>query len=138
MPQHDLYHDNVKRALLKDGWTITDDPFIIEFKGVRLFADLGAEKPFAAEKGEHKIVIEIKVFSGISLITELEKAIGQYSIYRTFLKRISPERQLYLAVAQDVFQDFFLRPAIQEIVSDQQISLLIFEPQAEEIVQWII
>lgn len=92
MPQHDLYHDTVKRALLKDGWTITDDPFIIEFKGVRLFADLGAEKPFAAEKGEHKIVIEIKVFSGISLITELEKAIGQYSIYRTFLKRLSPER----------------------------------------------
>lgn len=54
MPQRDLYHDTVKRALLKDGWTITDDPFIIEFKGVRLFADLGAEKPFAAEKASTK------------------------------------------------------------------------------------
>ena len=27
MPAKDFYHDAVCRALLKDGWTITDDPF---------------------------------------------------------------------------------------------------------------
>jgi len=26
MPALDLYHDTVKNALIKDGWTITDDP----------------------------------------------------------------------------------------------------------------
>jgi len=137
MPQYDLYHDAVKQALIKDGWTITDDPFIIEFKGLRLYADLGAERTIAAERGEQKIVVEIKAFSGLSLITELEKAVGQYGIYRTFLKRVNPHRELYLAVALDIYQDFFQRPAIQEVVVDQQINLLVFEPEAEEVVQWI-
>ena len=26
MPAKDAYHDAVKRALIKEGWTITDDP----------------------------------------------------------------------------------------------------------------
>ena len=50
MPQYDLYHEPVKRALTKDGWVITADPLIIEFKGLRLYADLGAEKTIAAER----------------------------------------------------------------------------------------
>ena len=137
MPQYDLYHYTVKNALAKDGWVVTDDPFTIEFKGVRLYADLGTEKTIAAEKYERKIVVEIKVFNSPSLMTELEKAVGQYGIYRTFLKRVNPERKLYLAVAQDVYQDFFQRSAIQEIITDHQMSLLIFEPTSEEITQWI-
>jgi hypothetical protein len=43
---------------------------------------------------------------------------------------------IYLAVADDVYQDFFQRPAIQVIVADQQIKLLIFNPQTEEVMQW--
>ena len=43
---------------------------------------LGAEKLLGAAKHERKIVIEIKVFNNPSLITELEKAVGQYSILR--------------------------------------------------------
>jgi hypothetical protein len=137
MPRYDFYHNTVKNALLKDGWIITDDPFVIEFKGLRLYADLGAEKLLAAEKTGQKVVIEIKVFNSISLITELEKAVGQYGIYRTFLKRINPDRTLYLAIAEDVYQDFFQRPAIQEIITDQQINLIVFDPNLEEIIQWI-
>ena len=26
MPAKDIYHDTVKNALIKDGWTITHDP----------------------------------------------------------------------------------------------------------------
>jgi hypothetical protein len=137
MPRYDFYHNTVKNALLKDGWIITDDPFVIEFKGLRLYADLGAEKLLAAEKTGQKVVIEIKVFNSISLITELEKAVGQYGIYRTFLKRINPDRTLYLVIAEDVYQDFFQRPAIQEIITDQQINLIVFDPNLEEIIQWI-
>ncbi len=32
MPAQDLYHNIVKNALLKDGWTITHDPFHYEEK----------------------------------------------------------------------------------------------------------
>ncbi len=44
MSAKDSLHFQVRRALVKDGWTITDDPFLIEYKDVLLKADLGAEK----------------------------------------------------------------------------------------------
>ncbi|MDY6803634.1 MAG: element excision factor XisH family protein [Cyanobacteriota bacterium] len=137
MPRHDLYHDVVKQALTKDGWVITDDPFIIRYKGLRLYADLAAEKLIAAQNGESKIVIEVKVFRGPSLITELEKAVGQYGIYRTLLQKINSDLKLYLAIDKDIFQSFFRRPAIEDIVSDHQINMLVFDPDLEEIVEWI-
>jgi hypothetical protein len=31
MPASDLYHDTVKNALTKDGWTITHDPYTLTF-----------------------------------------------------------------------------------------------------------
>ncbi len=133
----DFYHDHVVKALVNDGWTITDDPFRIVYKGTRVYADLAAEKPFAARKGTRQIVVEIKVFSSPSPMTELERALGQYGIYRTFLRKLSPERELFLAVAVDIWQDFFSKPAVQDIIADHQIKLLIFDPEKEEVVQWI-
>jgi hypothetical protein len=82
-------------------------------------------------------VVEIKVFGTPSPVTELERAIGQYSIYRLLLERISPERELFLAVAQDIYEDFFRQPAIQDIVAAHQMRLLIFDPTREDIVAWI-
>lgn len=85
-----------------------------------------------------KIVIEIKVFNSPSLITELEKTLGQYNIYVSLIKRINPERKLYLAIPEAAYQDFFLKPAIQDILNDQQqINYIIFDPIQEVIVQWI-
>jgi hypothetical protein len=136
MPQPDLFHPSVKRALIKDGWTITNDPYYIEYKGLRLYADLGAEKPLAAEKGDRKIVVEIKVFGSASQITELEKAVGQYSIYRNILRKNDPERVLYLAIADDIFNDFFQKPAIQDIITEHEIDLLVFDPVEEVIIRW--
>ena len=49
MPQYDAHHETVKRALRKDGWTITNDPLVLEYKDMTLFADLGAERRLAAE-----------------------------------------------------------------------------------------
>jgi hypothetical protein len=37
MPQYDLDRSTVKNALVKDGWVITDDPFVIEFKFLTYF-----------------------------------------------------------------------------------------------------
>ena len=42
MPALDQIHEAVKHALIKDGWSITADPYVIEYEDVRLFADLGA------------------------------------------------------------------------------------------------
>lgn len=61
---------------------------------------------------------------------------GQYGVYRTFLKGSSPERELFLAVALDVYQDFLQQPAIRDVLIDHRVHLLVFDPTVEEIIQW--
>lgn len=62
MPKLDVYHNLVKRALVKDNWTITHAPLYLKVGYRRLYIDLGAEQLLAAEKGMRKIAIEVKSF----------------------------------------------------------------------------
>lgn len=43
----DRIHRTVRRALIKDGWTITHDPFPLELEGDYVLADLAAEQSLA-------------------------------------------------------------------------------------------
>ena len=95
MPRHDIYHDVVKNALVKDGWRITHDPLILPYGGRNLYVDIGAEAPIGAEKEGHRIAVEVKSFLGSSEIMELERALGQYMLYRFLLTRQEPERVLF-------------------------------------------
>ena len=63
MPAKDLFHDAVREALEKEGWTITDDPLYFTVGEVDFYIDLGAEQLIAAERGTEKIAVEIKSFS---------------------------------------------------------------------------
>lgn len=58
MAAKDLFHDAVKRALEKDGWTITHDPLFLSFGGVEMYIDLGAERIMAAQRGNEKIAYD--------------------------------------------------------------------------------
>lgn len=136
MPAKDRYHDQVRIALSKDGWRITRDPLTIKYKGLIVFIDLGAEKFERDDRGEHRIAIEIKVLSG-SLTSDFEKAAGQYNLYRFLLKRRGSEYELFLAVPQETYDSLQEIPALMEFIEDQQISLLIFDAEREEILQWI-
>ena len=70
MPAKDVYHDAVKNALIKDGWTITADPYPIKYEEVKFFADLAGEKNISATREGKQIVIEIKSFLGRSPMRE--------------------------------------------------------------------
>ncbi|WP_293037074.1 MULTISPECIES: element excision factor XisH family protein [unclassified Moorena] len=85
MPKLDIIHNAVKNALIKDGWIITDDPYIIEYRKTKLYADLGAERPIAVQRNEQKLVVEVKSFVGTSKLQDLKEALGQYDIYRYLL-----------------------------------------------------
>ncbi len=52
MPAKDLYHDTVKTALIKDGWTITNDPLTLNIEDRNLFIDFGAEKLLIAQRAQ--------------------------------------------------------------------------------------
>ena len=57
-----LFHEIVKNALIKEGWTITHDPLHLRWENKDLFVDLGAERLIAAELGSRKIAVEIESF----------------------------------------------------------------------------
>jgi hypothetical protein len=137
MPRLDILHEIVKQAIIKDGWTITHDPFPIAFGLRRVYTDLGAEKVIAAEKRDQKIAVEIKSFVGISTVTDLERAIGQYAIYKSWLTRVEPERMLYLAVDEDIFNDIFQDISGQVLLEDYGIKLVVVNKEREEILQWV-
>lgn len=137
MPAKDLYHDRVKNALIKDGWTITDDPYFIKYEDAELFADLAAEKPLAAERQGQKIVVEIKSFVGKSLMYDFHSALGQYIVYRKLIQLTEPEYKLYLAVDDVVYGEFFQRKSVQAVSNENNVLLIVVDMENEVIKQWI-
>ncbi len=137
MPAKDLYHDTVKAALIKDGWLIVADPYRIQYKDIDLYADLAAERPIAAERQGQKIVVEIKSFIGRSPMTDFHNAVGQYAVYRSLIQATEPDYQLYLAIDDITYENFFKREGIAFIIEASQISLMVVDIEQQEIVQWI-
>ncbi|MBE9089203.1 XisH family protein [Microcystis aeruginosa LEGE 11464] len=137
MPAKDIYHEAVKNALIKDGWSILADPYKIKYKDAELFADLAAEKPLAAERNGRKIVVEIKSFLSPSPMRDFEIALGQYILYRNLISLTEPEYQIYLAIKDSIYENFFQRESIQDVVKINQLLLLVVEMEKEKILQWI-
>jgi hypothetical protein len=104
----DRFHQVVKTALKSDGWNVTHDPLQIKVGGVDMEIDLGAERLLAAERGDEKIAVEIKSFlASTSAIYEFHTALGQFINYRAALRREDPDRILYLAIPNLVYNSFF-------------------------------
>jgi hypothetical protein len=122
---------------MKDGWTITDDPLTIEYGDLYLFIDLGAKRAVAAKRGDEKIAVEIKSFPSKSRVADLQQAVGQYAVYRAVLRRVEPDRKLYLAVSKDVYDGVFVPPTGELVRSDLAIQLLVVDIANEEIVSWL-
>jgi hypothetical protein len=135
MPRRDLYHNTVRNALIKDGWTITRDPFMLGDPKLRVYADLCVTKTTDTD-AQITLTIEVKVFGTASHATELEKAVGQYVLYRSILKHANSPIQTYLAIPTQIHRTFFQHRIVQNLIKDEQIRLLIFNPDTETIEQW--
>jgi len=132
----DLFHNVVKTALIKDGWTITDDPLFLKVGGVDLFIDLGAEKLLAAERDGNKIAVEIKSFINTSSIADFHLAIGQFINYRVALKVADPERKLFLAVPDIAYKTFFQKEFPRMVIQQYELELFVYDIENEVIVLW--
>lgn len=138
MPAKNLYHDNVIRALIADGWTITHDPLTLSFGGKDLFVDLGAERAaVAAEKEGRRIAVEVQSFLSPSPVSDLQQAVGQYEMYRALLWESEPERLPYLAVPRRVHEGLLSERFGQMIVARLRLRVLVFDEHTERILQWI-
>jgi hypothetical protein len=134
----DVFHQQVKNALIKDGWNITHDPLTIRIsEAVKLQIDLAAENAIAAERDLEKIAVEIKSFIGDSDISAFHTALGQYLNYFQALEEQQPERIVYLAIPTETYRDFFQLSFIQRSLKRYQVKLIIYDPKLEEIKGWI-
>jgi XisH protein len=137
MSAKDIFHNTVRSALEKDGWTITHYPLFLQpTQRAKKKIDLGAEKLLSALKGDRRIAVEVKSFVGLSTISEFHTAVGQFLNYRIALERLEPERVLYLAIPADVYRNFFTDLFIQEVIERLEIKLLVFLVKKEEIALW--
>jgi hypothetical protein len=146
MPQRDAIHYIVRQALIKEGWEITDDPYVISYGERFLFIDLAARVDtlngtagefIGARRGKSQIAVEIKEFRGYSAIADLEQAIGQYVLYRLLLEQVDPGRELYLAIADTTFNAIFSEPIGDLVIRELPMKLLIVNVEAVEVRQWI-
>jgi len=133
----DTYHNNVRTALEKDGWIITDDPLTLQFGSRGVFVDLGAKKLLAAEREGQTIAVEIKSFVGKSPVKDWENAIGQFTLYLKILSRIDPNRTLYLAITEEIYVSFFAEDIVQVVLADGIIKIIVVDSIQEVITRWI-
>ena len=137
MPAKDIYHETVKNALIKDGWQITAENLQLPWGGTRAFIDILADEVFVAEKEGRKIAVEVKSFIGKSNLSEFEKAVGQFIIYRFAMRREDAERELFLAVGEKIYNKLFLHPDVIELIEAENLRIIVFDESKEVIVRWI-
>ena len=136
MPRKDFYHDIVKRALLKDGWTITHDPLFLPLLDTFLQVDIGAER-IEITRGIDKIAVEVKNFRQTNAYAnELHKSVGQVQMYMELLSKLEPDRDTYLAVSDEAFGAIFSKEPIRSFVQRLGIRLVVFNAISETITQW--
>src|SRR4051812_37179519 len=122
MPADDAIKPAVLAALVKDGWTITHDPYRIEVGTDNLYVDLAAERVLvAAERGVERIAVEIKSFLAASLMREFQLALGQFMLYQSAMRRTDPERKLVVAVSETIYHTMMTRPAIGLVFQDYRV-----------------
>jgi hypothetical protein len=60
-----------------------------------------------------------------------------YGTVNIFAKMGCTQRVLYLAVPVVTYDDFFKKKFIQISLEENQVKLMVFDPNLEEVLQWI-
>jgi hypothetical protein len=133
MPAEDHYHGTVMRAVSKEGWTVTDQQVSLSVGERRLWVDIRAIQ----SNGDTVILIEVKGFAAPSNVNSLANAIGQYMLYKVALKYIGSQERLFLAAPLAAYNGILSEPLGEWTLHELNIDLLVFDPDKEEIVEWI-
>lgn len=135
MARRDKFYQIVYNALKAEGWTITHEEYVFD-ADPQLSTDLGAERLLVAERQMEKIAVEIKSFLQDSQAAELEKAIGQYGLYRKLLELQEPERKLYLAIPLHAYEDIFARQVGKLAIEVFELQLIVYDVAEQEPLLW--
>jgi hypothetical protein len=132
LPAKDSYHDTVKHALLKDGWTIDAEQVTFILANRQCIIDIQASK---SAQGEI-VLVEVKGFER-SPVEQLAIAICKLQIYRFVLSELGQDIPLWLAVPLLAYHGILTEQMGLAMREQSDIDLLVFSPEREEIIQWI-
>ncbi len=135
----DLIHEIVKKAMEDDGWTITDDPYLLKLVGDKRSyeVDLGAEKLIGFEKGVEKILVEIKSFAGSSVLHQFHKMLGQFLDYSDAIEEGKIDKTLYLAVSTNTFERLIAIEFLHRRIKKYGLKFIVINLSEIKIVSWI-
>lgn len=88
-----------------------------------------------AFRADQTTFVEVKCFPNLASPDEQHTAVGQYLIYRTFLRLEAIDAPLYLAVPVTIYEQQF-DDVMLETLKEQHIWLLIFDETGERSLQW--
>jgi hypothetical protein len=136
MPSYDQCHEQVMRALQKDGWQIDEQQVPIKLDRRKVFVDMRVGRVMNGSR-QQMLLLEVKCFPDAKNTTqEIYTAIGQYILYRVMLRKVEFDVPLYLSIPENIFSDVF-DDSVRQAIQETQIKLVIVNLDEERIVQWI-
>ncbi len=136
MPALDQCHDQVVRALQKDGWQLEASPSRLYLPYRYVYVDLRMSRRVNG-KWEQLMLVEVKCFPDENNTTpDLYLALGQYLIYRTIVLELNLSVPLYLSVPEHIFAEIF-DPAVMRTIRDNQINIVVINLEQEKVIKWI-
>ena len=136
MPAFDQCHEQVVRALQKEGWRVTGQQIRLTTGKRNAFIDMRVAHGFNGN-GRTILLVEVKCFPPDSdRNSELYSAIGQYLIYRAMLVENDEAMPLYLSIPAHEYGKLTDR-AFSRVITESKIKLIIVDLEAERIIEWI-
>jgi hypothetical protein len=137
MPTQDLYHDVVRDALRKDGWRITHTALQLKARAEASAGELWEGPWLIADKDERKVAVAVSSFVGRSNLADILQTWRQLALSRSRLHTMDSDRVVYLAVRQATYSACFGGTEGDLLLEKEHMQLLVFDPRAEVIVQWV-
>ena len=133
MPARDRYHNNVKNALVKDGWPITHDPYRLVVQSWTL----GDDNMLAAEKDGTNIAVQRRWIDPNSEFEDMSQTVGQYLLFQSALQRLDPGRTLFLAISPKTHPMLFDDSLLMPLLGDCGLHMLHFSEDVHQANVWI-
>ena len=137
MPTPDLYHDVVRNALRKDGWRITHTALQLKARAESSTGELWEGPWLIADKDERKVAVAVSRFVGRSSPADIIQTWTQLAFSRPQLHAMASDRVVYLAVRQATYSACFGGTEGDLLLAKEHIQLIVFDPRAEVIIQWV-
>ena len=137
MPTQDLYHDVVRDALRQDGWRLTHTALQLKARADARAGELWEGPWLIADKDERKVAVAVSSLVGRSNLADILQTWRQLALSRPRLHAMDSDRVVYLAVRQATYSACFGGTEGDLMLEKEHMQLLVFDPRAEVIVQWV-